>query len=198
MDKCTPEELSAFKAVFKSFDVDGDNTIDVTELGNALGKLGREVTPAEVATMIARVDTDGGGSIEFPEFVMLLKSLKERDEKEEEDSDAEPDDEDASGIPEKSTISTTLRRLSQCIEKSNEELQADMDTLSAARALILPLLDKDPDKFMATFRQETSAAFQVMHEKGVMIGIEVPFASEATQEPSTLAEADNRVKVVSS
>ena len=66
------EQIEEFRATFKKFDLDGDNTINTKELGNVMRMLGQNPTEAELQDMIADVDTDGNGSIEFEEFKQLM------------------------------------------------------------------------------------------------------------------------------
>lgn len=68
------ETIEQFKSAFGAFDVSGDGSIDSTELKNLLGKLGEEnKTDEEVAAMIASVDENGDGSIQFNEFLGIMK-----------------------------------------------------------------------------------------------------------------------------
>ena len=68
----SPEELNELKEVFKTFDKDGDGTIDVEELGTALRSLGQNPTKEEVRKLIDETDKDGSGHIDFPEFCDLV------------------------------------------------------------------------------------------------------------------------------
>jgi plastin-1 len=69
------ESIEQFKAAFGAFDVNGDGSIDASELKNVLVKLGeKDVPDDEIAKMIASVDTNNDQSIQFNEFLSLLKS----------------------------------------------------------------------------------------------------------------------------
>ena len=70
----SPEELNELKEVFKTFDKDGDGTIDVEELGTALRSLGQNPTKEEVRKLIDETDKDGSGCIEFDEFAKMMAS----------------------------------------------------------------------------------------------------------------------------
>ncbi|XP_002733157.1 calmodulin-like isoform X2 [Saccoglossus kowalevskii] len=72
IDDLTEEQLSELKEAFSLFDIDGDGTINAKELGTVLRSLGQNPTDKEVEEMIEEVDVDGSGSIEFPEFLMMM------------------------------------------------------------------------------------------------------------------------------
>jgi calmodulin len=58
---------------------DGDDTITTTELGLVMHALGHKPTDAELQEMINEVDTDGNGTIDFPEFLAMM-ARRMRDE----------------------------------------------------------------------------------------------------------------------
>lgn len=64
--------LSEYKEVFSMFDVDGDGTIDSTELDNVLKDLGTPATSSELQELLAAVDTDSNGVIDFEEFCVMM------------------------------------------------------------------------------------------------------------------------------
>ena len=66
------EQVAEFQEAFSLFDLDGGGDIDAKELGTVMRSLGANPTEAEVAAMIAEVDTSGNGSIEFDEFCHLM------------------------------------------------------------------------------------------------------------------------------
>ena len=74
------EEMTELKAVFKTFDKDGDGTIDVEELGTALRSLGQNPTKEEVKKLIDETDKDGSGCIEFDEFAKMMAQRSARSE----------------------------------------------------------------------------------------------------------------------
>nr|AAA29509.1 calmodulin [Plasmodium falciparum]CAA40264.1 calmodulin [Plasmodium falciparum] len=80
-DKLTEEQISEFKEAFSLFDKDGDGT---KELGTVMRSLGQNPTEAELQDMINEIDTDGNGTIDFPEFLTLMaRKLKDTDTEEE-------------------------------------------------------------------------------------------------------------------
>lgn len=73
-----------FREAFSLFDKDGDGFVSSKELGTVMRSLGQNPTEAELQDMINEVDTDGNGTIDFPEFLTMM-SRKIFDD----DSDAE-------------------------------------------------------------------------------------------------------------
>ncbi|KAL6961490.1 putative calcium-binding protein cml13, partial [Sarracenia purpurea var. burkii] len=79
-----PQKRQEIKEAFELFDTDGSGTIDAKELNVAMRALGFEMTDEQINQMIADVDKDGSGAIDFDEFVhMMTAKIGERDSKEE-------------------------------------------------------------------------------------------------------------------
>jgi len=79
----TEEQIREFRAVFDEFDKDGGGTIDKIELGVAMRSLGQNPTNMELMDMIAAVDADNSGTIDFPEFLeMMVNKMGDSDTKE--------------------------------------------------------------------------------------------------------------------
>ncbi|CAN0864132.1 Pentatricopeptide repeat-containing protein At1g11290, chloroplastic [Linum grandiflorum] len=80
----THQKKQEIKEAFDLFDTDGSGTIDAKELNVAMRALGFEMTEEQITQMIADVDKDGSGAIDFDEFVhMMTAKIGERDTKEE-------------------------------------------------------------------------------------------------------------------
>lgn len=78
MDVLTDAQVAEFKEVFALFDVDGNGSVSAGELGTVMRSLGQNPTEDEISKMVAEVDDDGSGNIEFPEFlVMMAKRIRE-------------------------------------------------------------------------------------------------------------------------
>lgn len=65
----SPSEL---RSVFELFDLDGNGSIDVAELGEAMLALGMDATGKEVAAVFSTVDKDKNGKIDFEEFATII------------------------------------------------------------------------------------------------------------------------------
>ena len=57
------------RALFDRFDTDGGGTIDAAEVENMGKLLGSELTAAELRRAVFEMDEDGGGEVDFEEFV---------------------------------------------------------------------------------------------------------------------------------
>jgi Ca2+-binding EF-hand superfamily protein len=67
-------QIRKLRECFDSLDGDGSGAIGVEELEDPLIGLGFAETRQEVQDMIDSVDTDRSGSIEFSEFLTIIKS----------------------------------------------------------------------------------------------------------------------------
>ncbi|KAJ0975996.1 hypothetical protein J5N97_017961 [Dioscorea zingiberensis] len=78
------QKRKEIKEAFDLFDTDGSGNIDAKELHVAMRALGFEMTEEQITEMIADVDKDGSGAIDFDEFLqMMTAKIGERDTKEE-------------------------------------------------------------------------------------------------------------------
>lgn len=71
MDSLSKDQLDECRKLFTIFDVNGDNKISSRELGSALRGLRINISEAEVKELIAQVDANQNGSLEFAEFCKL-------------------------------------------------------------------------------------------------------------------------------
>merc|ERR1712025_801952 len=82
------EQIEEFKQAFYSFDEDGEGTIGRSELGDLLEALGENLSANEVDEMMAEVDEDGSGQIDFDEFLGMMQRKMSGDELEREIMDS--------------------------------------------------------------------------------------------------------------
>merc|ERR1711918_133448 len=77
------EQMEEIREAFGLFDGDASGAIDVRELKAAMRALGFEVKNEELKKMVADVDSDGSGQIEFGEFLqMMTGKMGEKDSRE--------------------------------------------------------------------------------------------------------------------
>jgi hypothetical protein len=67
------DQLAEFESAFERYDIDGGGTISTEELGHCMASLGEKRTEAELSAMIEEVDTDGSHTIDFIEFLTMMK-----------------------------------------------------------------------------------------------------------------------------
>lgn len=70
----SPRELLEFERGFAILDLEKDGSVTVKELHYFMTTLGKNPTDSELMAMINAVDTDGNGSIEFPEFLNAMSA----------------------------------------------------------------------------------------------------------------------------
>eukprot|EP00300_Choanocystis_sp_HF-7_P027604 c32762_g1_i1.p2 GENE.c32762_g1_i1~~c32762_g1_i1.p2 ORF type:complete len:638 (+),score=187.49 c32762_g1_i1:31-1914(+) len=61
---------------FNMFDEDGNGSVTTQELGQMMRNLGEDVTEAQLRAIIAEVDSDRSGSLEFDEFLTLVQNVR--------------------------------------------------------------------------------------------------------------------------
>jgi len=82
-ENLTEEQIAEYKEAFVLFDKDGSGSITTKELGTVFRTLGQNPTEGELAEMVRMVDRDGNGTIEFPEFLMLVANNSRKPDTEE-------------------------------------------------------------------------------------------------------------------
>lgn len=75
LHRLTDEQVLEFKEAFQAFDKKGTGSISTKELGVVLRTLGLNPSKEEIREMVEETDKDKSGSIDFLEFLGLLKSL---------------------------------------------------------------------------------------------------------------------------
>ena len=74
-------EINELKRTFASVDTDGDGTLNVSEIREALVKAGIRV-PHDIETLMAEIDSDGSGSVDYMEFIAATMDRKLYNQKE--------------------------------------------------------------------------------------------------------------------
>lgn len=74
-------EINELKRTFASVDSDGDGTLNVSEIREALVKAGIRV-PHDIETLMAEIDSDGSGSVDYMEFIAATMDRKLYNQKE--------------------------------------------------------------------------------------------------------------------
>ena len=66
-------QTAEFREAFEEFDKDGSGAISSKELLGVMRAMGQNPTEDELNNMVMEVDLDGNGTIEFPEFLEMMK-----------------------------------------------------------------------------------------------------------------------------
>lgn len=72
----TAEEEASFRENFDHFDADKSGSITNDEIGEVFKALGEPVPAYKIRDMIAEVDTNSSGSVEFDEFVDMMRRVR--------------------------------------------------------------------------------------------------------------------------
>ncbi|XP_020705002.1 caltractin isoform X1 [Dendrobium catenatum] len=133
----TAQKKQEIKEAFDLFDTDGSGTIDAKELNVAMRALGFEMTEEQINNMIADVDKDGSGAIDFDEFMhMMTTKIGERDAKEElmkafriidQDNNGKISDVDISKISKELGESFTLTEIREMIDEADRNGDGEVD-----------------------------------------------------------------------
>ncbi|KAA0157502.1 hypothetical protein FNF29_00078 [Cafeteria roenbergensis] len=75
----TKQELQEYREIFNLVDKDGGGSISADELADLMETLGIHAKKEEVEAMIAEIDEDGSGEIDFPEFVAVMSRKVQAD-----------------------------------------------------------------------------------------------------------------------
>merc|ERR1711972_1212248 len=125
------DEVAEMKEAFDLFDNDGSGAISVNELTAAMKSLGFDVKHAVVYNMVADLDSDGSGEIEFGEFLeVMCAKITDKNTMEEIDRVFKLFDKDRNGTLEADDLSRVCKELGE--EMSEEDVReviqrADLD-----------------------------------------------------------------------
>ncbi|XP_020088138.1 caltractin-like [Ananas comosus] len=135
--RISQQKRQEIKEAFDLFDIDGSGTIDGKELNVAMRALGFEMTEEQINQMIADVDKDGSGAIDFDEFVyMMTTKIGEKDTREElmkafriidQDNNGKISDVDIQRIARDLGESFTLQEIREMIEAADRNGDGEVD-----------------------------------------------------------------------
>lgn len=77
----TADSLAILKQAYSTFDIDGDGVITSDEVKTLLKGLGVHISHESLSDLFARFDKDGNNALDFNEFVMLMRSMKQVSER---------------------------------------------------------------------------------------------------------------------
>lgn len=81
VDTLTPMEFEELVQMFKRYDVNGSGTIDKHEARKILNELGLDSSLEKAEELLALVDVDGSGEIDFAEYCRFVHLVKSGDER---------------------------------------------------------------------------------------------------------------------
>jgi calmodulin len=113
-----PEDtIAEYQEAFALFDKDGNGHIEAKELAAVLTALGQSPSEEDIAKMIAEVDADANGSLEFPEFLQMMSSRMNVKNNDEEIQEAfKVFDLDGSGFITATTLGKAMKSLNEKFE----------------------------------------------------------------------------------
>ena len=125
--RLTENQIGEFRQAFELFDIDGDGHITLKELKILFTSMGQNPTEEELKGMIAEVDADGSGEMEFEEFCrLMLKSGRTTEDEESLRAAFKILDKDGSGEIDKDELRLVLNAFSLSGEQISD---ADIDAL---------------------------------------------------------------------
>lgn len=77
----TPDQMDELISQFQMSDADGSGSIDEQEFRQLLTRMSLVVSDAEAGDLVASIDTDGNGLIEFSELMSMVVRIKQGDKR---------------------------------------------------------------------------------------------------------------------
>jgi hypothetical protein len=75
----TPQDCTIIRDNFKAYDKNNDGTMERSELRKVLKDLGHDdLTEEQIEIIFSKIDTNSSGKIEYPEFVAMYGTIKEK------------------------------------------------------------------------------------------------------------------------
>eukprot|EP00971_Amphidinium_carterae_P229026 4543087-Amphidinium_carterae.1 len=71
------EEVNDFEDIFQRFDEDESGEIDALEIVNVMRYLGFDATLQETHRLVAEVDANDSGAVDFREFLHMMRVWRE-------------------------------------------------------------------------------------------------------------------------
>eukprot|EP00091_Calanus_sinicus_P007894 TRINITY_DN19243_c0_g1_i1.p1 TRINITY_DN19243_c0_g1~~TRINITY_DN19243_c0_g1_i1.p1 ORF type:complete len:114 (-),score=25.77 TRINITY_DN19243_c0_g1_i1:29-370(-) len=84
LSQLTDVQIKTYREAFTRYDTDNDGVVSTKEVAQVFRSIGYNPTEAELQDLINTVDKDGTGSIDFPEFLMMMR-IKVQDQNQEEE-----------------------------------------------------------------------------------------------------------------
>ncbi|CAF3366621.1 unnamed protein product [Rotaria socialis] len=78
------EQIAVFEESFSLLDKDGDGNISNYEIRSLMHSLGYSPSEEDISTVISKVDTDGNGSVDFDEFLTMMRCRRSTGESDKE------------------------------------------------------------------------------------------------------------------
>ncbi|XP_019710864.1 calcium-dependent protein kinase 1 [Elaeis guineensis] len=144
-ENLSEDEIMGLKEMFKSMDTDNSGTVTLEELKAGLPKLGTKISESEVRQLMAAVDVNGNGTIDYIEFITATMHMNRMEKEDHLFKAFQYFDRDKSGY-------ITMKELKQALKKYN------MRDKKAIKNIIAEV-DKDHDgrinyeEFVAMMRQ---------------------------------------------
>lgn len=140
----TEEQQQEIRKAFEVFDADKSGAIDADELSCAMKTLGFTTKMEEIIAMIAEVDNDGSGTVEYKEFEQMMAKLML--------GPAPDDDEDDKKKAKKSThfketlSETQHQEIKQAFEAFDTDASGKIDAEELTQAMKTLGLERTPDE----------------------------------------------------